>query len=389
MKAPKYVLDLSAKVARLRSAIALEQTTDFSISIRREHLYADSRVQIENAGAWDLRQRLRIEFVNEVGKDYGGMSREWFSILSQELAKPSLRLFAQSDSYRLMLNPGADVDAMHFVGLVCGLAIYHGMIVQLPFAPIVYKCMLGLLDLSTDDERGSPRSPQVVATLDEMRQIDAEFTNGLEWILKNDVTPLELTMVSQDRGIPLKEGGENIPVTEENKREYVDLVLYNRLVDGVRPQLAALVEGFLELVPASCLQGIEWSELETLLCGSQKLDIDEWRAHTVYTGLFDQHSELVATLWHLIADMTQHDRALLLRFVTGTDRLPVGGFAALQGTTGPQKFTVTSLDQRWEGLPTAHTCFNRLELPMYPDVRMLEPALFTAIRECVGRFDME
>lgn len=332
----------------------MEQTTDFSLLIRRDHLYTDSRLQVENAGAWDLRQRLRIEFVNEAGKDYGGMSREWFLILSQELCKPSLRLFVQSDSYRLMLSRGADIDTMRFVGLVCGLAVYHGMIVQLPFAPIVYKCMLGLLDLDS-----AAAIPKDFTSLDEMRQIDAEFTTGLEWILKNDVAPLELTMVSQDRGVPLKEGGEAIAVTDENKREYVDLVLFHRLVEDVRPQLVALVQGFHEFVPMSVLQGMEWSELETLLCGSQKLELEDWRANTVYTGSLDEHSEIVVTLWHLIADMTQHDRALLLRFVTGTDRLPVGGFAALQGTTGPQKFTVTSIDHRWEGLPTAHTCFNR------------------------------
>lgn len=55
-----------------------------------------------------------------------------------------------------------------------------------------------------------------------------------------------------------------------------------------------------------------------------QIDVDDWRAHTEYSG-FEADDEAVAWFWAAVEEMSQEDRAMLLRFVTGSPRAPLGG----------------------------------------------------------------
>lgn len=54
----------------------------------------------------------------------------------------------------------------------------------------------------------------------------------------------------------------------------------------------------------------------------------------------------------------QEDRARFLQFVTGTSRVPLQGFASLEGMNGPQKFQIHRDDRSTERLPCAHTWYD-------------------------------
>ena len=61
-------------------------------------------------------------------------------------------------------------------------------------------------------------------------------------------------------------------------------------------------------------------------------------------------------------------------------QVPLEGFQGLQGAEGTKKFSIhraynTNL------LPTAHTCFNQLDLPEYAAEEELKEKLLIAIRE--------
>lgn len=80
-----------------------------------------------------------------------------------------------------------------------------------------------------------------------------------------------------------------------------------------------------------------------------------------------------------------------MQFCTGTSRLPLGGFKALESNRGEKsKFTIQQVNYSlFKGplgnLPKAHTCFNRLELPKYPTEQHLREAVdFIAKNEIVG-----
>ena len=65
--------------------------------------------------------------------------------------------------------------------------------------------------------------------------------------------------------------------------------------------------------------------------------------------------------------------------------MPLDGFSALQGSEGVQRFGVhKAFDPQL--LPTAHTCFNQLDLPEYPSEEVMKAKLLLAIRECSEGF---
>ena len=69
----------------------------------------------------------------------------------------------------------------------------------------------------------------------------------------------------------------------------------------------------------------------------------------------------------------------MLQYVTGTSRVPAGGFARLQGRDGDAKaFELRLRDGGDAELPCAHTCFNRLDLPAYSSLAKVE-SVFDAL----------
>lgn len=54
--------------------------------------------------------------------------------------------------------------------------------------------------------------------------------------------------------IELKEGGASIPVTQESKREFVQLSAQYRLYSSIKDQIEALLTGFYEIIPKDLIQ---------------------------------------------------------------------------------------------------------------------------------------
>jgi len=97
--------------------------------------------------------------------------------------------------------------------------------------------------------------------------------------------------------------------------------------------------------------------------------VNDWRKHTIYRGeyaLLGETHPVMQMFWQVLAELTPEDRAKFLQFATGTSRVPVQGFSALQGNDGNVKqFTIESVTLEQSVFPRAHTCFNRVDLPLY------------------------
>jgi len=117
------------------------------------------------------------------------------------------------------------------------------------------------------------------------------------------------------------------------------------------------------------------------------INIADMEANTEFQNGFSDSSQVVIWFFDIIRAMSQDQQKLLLKFITGTTKVPVGGFAHLYGANGPQKFTLNRLTKT-AGLPAAHSCFNRLDLPDYKDKDELKKCLLIAISETQG-FDIE
>uniref|UniRef100_A0A8C9EGJ3 E3 ubiquitin-protein ligase n=1 Tax=Pavo cristatus TaxID=9049 RepID=A0A8C9EGJ3_PAVCR len=350
------------------------------ISVSRQTLFEDSFQQIMNMKPYDLRRRLYIIMRGEEGLDYGGIAREWFFLLSHEVLNPMYCLFeyAGKNNYCLQINPASSINPDHltyfrFIGRFIAMALYHGKFIDTGFTLPFYKRMLN-------------KRP----TLKDLESIDPEFYNSIIWTKENSLEEcgLELYFI-QDMEIlgkvtthELKEGGESIRVTEENKEEYIMLLTDWRFTRGVEEQTKAFLDGFNEVVPLEWLRYFDEKELELMLCGMQEIDMNDWQKNTIYRH-YTKNSKQIQWFWQVVKEMDNEKRIRLLQFVTGTCRLPVGGFAELIGSNGPQKFCIDKVGKEtW--LPRSHTCFNRLDLPPYKSYEQLKEKLLYAIEETEG-----
>ncbi|XP_072108351.1 E3 ubiquitin-protein ligase NEDD4-like isoform X9 [Mobula birostris] len=353
----------------------------FEMKLQRGNILEESYRRIMSLKRPDvLKARLWIEFESEKGLDYGGVAREWFFLLSKEMFNPYYGLFEYSatDNYTLQINPNSGLcnedhlSYFKFIGRVAGMAVHHGKLLDGFFIRPFYKMMLGKS-----------------ITLKDMESVDGEYFNSLRWILENDPTELDLRFCTDEENfgqtyqVDLKPNGSDMVVTNENKREYIDLVIQWRFVNRVQKQMNAFMEGFTELIPIDLIKIFDENELELLMCGLGDVDVNDWRQHTVYKNNYCTNHPVIQWYWKAVLLMDAEKRIRLLQFVTGTSRVPMNGFAELYGSNGPQLFTI----EQWgtpEKLPRAHTCFNRLDLPPYESFEDLREKLLLAVENAEG-----
>ncbi|OUC40417.1 HECT-domain protein [Trichinella nativa] len=348
----------------------------FDMHIRRDHVFEDSFraiMSVTTSRADVLKAKLWIEFDGEA--NYGGVAREWFFLLSHEMFNPYYGLFEYSamDNYTLQINPNSGLcnddhlSYFRFVGRVMGIALHHGKLLDAFFIRPFYKMMLG--------------KP---ICLNDMESVDSEYYNSLLWIEDNDPSELELRFVVDEEvfGVTqtreLKPGGADILVTNDNKNEYINLVIKWRFVSRVTDQMNALMSGLNEFIMQNLLTIFDPHELELLMCGLQKIDVKDWKDNTLYKGGYNANHPVIQNFWKCVLSFDNEMRSRLLQFVTGTSRVPMNGFRELYGSNGLQKFTI----EKWstpEMLPRAHTCFNRLDLPPYTSYQDLKDKLVKAI----------
>uniref|UniRef100_A0A8D2ZZI6 E3 ubiquitin-protein ligase NEDD4-like n=1 Tax=Scophthalmus maximus TaxID=52904 RepID=A0A8D2ZZI6_SCOMX len=353
----------------------------FEMKLHRNNIFEESYRRIMSLKRPDvLKARLWIEFESEKGLDYGGVAREWFFLLSKEMFNPYYGLFEYSatDNYTLQINPNSGLcnedhlSYFKFIGRVAGMAVFHGKLLDGFFIRPFYKMMLG---------------KQI--SLKDMESVDSEYYNSLKWILENDPTELDLRFCidednfGQTYQVDLKPSGSDMVVTNDNKKEYIDLVIQWRFVNRVQKQMNAFLEGFTELILIDLIKIFDENELELLMCGLGDVDVNDWRQHTVYKNGYCPNHPVIQWFWKVVLLMDAEKRIRLLQFVTGTSRVPMNGFAELYGSNGPQLFTI----EQWgtpEKLPRAHTCFNRLDLPTYESFEDLREKLLMAVENAQG-----
>ncbi|GAT29216.1 E3 ubiquitin--protein ligase Pub1 [Aspergillus luchuensis] len=271
---PQYKRDFRRKLIYFRSQPALRiMSGQCHVKVRRNNIFEDSYAEIMRQSASDLKKRLMIKFDGEDGLDYGGLSREFFFLLSHEMFNPFYCLFEYSahDNYTLQINPHSGVNPEHlnyfkFIGRVVGLAIFHRRFLDSFFIGAFYKMML-----------------RKKVSLQDMEGVDEDLHRNLAWTLENDIEGIiELTFCVDDEKfgerttIDLKPGGRDIPVTNENKHEYVELVTEWKIVKRVEEQFNAFMSGFNELIPADLVNVFDERELDF-----NRLDLPPYKTHDV------------------------------------------------------------------------------------------------------------
>ncbi|KAF8370863.1 eel-1, partial [Pristionchus pacificus] len=356
---------------------------DVPLRIRRAHIFSDSFRELFRLRGNEWKSRFYIMFEGEEGQDAGGLLREWFSVITREIFNPNYALFntAPGDRSTYMINKASYINPEHldyfkFVGRIIAKAIHDNKLLDCYFTRAFYKHILNLPVKYQDLESEDP-----------------EFYKSFDYLLNNPVETmgidLTFTLEVEEFGVvstrPLKEGGADIIVTDENKEEYVRLVCQMKMTSSIRRQLDAFLDGFYDVIPKTLIAMFNEQELELLISGLPDVDIDDLAANTEYRS-YTKNSKEIQWFWRALRSFEPEDRAKFLQFVTGTSKVPLNGFTALEGMNGAQKFSIHQDSRTGNRLPAAHTCFNQLDLPVYDSYEKLREALLLAIRECTEGF---
>lgn len=355
------------------------------LKVSRGSVLADSFHRLKGKSAQEWLGRLEVDFQGEEGLDLGGPTREWFSFISQDIFNANYALFilaANGASFqpnpRSYINPD-HLDYFTFIGRVIGKALLDGLCLEVHFTRSFYKHILG----------------QEV-TVSDLEDLDPDMYKGLQSLLTLDLDSNEVcecyfsyeeehfgTVITKE----LIPDGKQIRVTEQNKGDYVKRICSMKMTDGIQPQITAFLAGLYSLIPQSLLGLFDARELELVIAGIQEIDVSDLREHTEYQG-YGRDAPAIRWFWEVVEDMAPQERALLLQFVTGSSKVPLEGFRTLRGSSGIQRFQIHKSYAGPERLPTAHTCFNQLDLPDYPSKDVLRNRLMLAISEGSGYFGL-
>ena len=363
---------------KLHDESANETREKLTVNVRRNQVFLDSYRNIFFKPSDKIRKSiLDIKFNGEEGVDAGGITREWYQVLSRQIFDPNYALFIPVASDKTTFHPNRTswVNPEHltffkFVGMIIGKAVYDGYVLDCHFSRAVFKRILGKS-----------------VSLKDMESLDLDYYKSLVWMLENDITDIiveTFSVETDDYGehkiIDLIPNGRDISVTDENKQEYVKLIVEYRLLTSVKDQLDNFLEGFYSMIPRELVSIFDEQELELLVSGLPDIDVDDWKNNTTYEN-YSASSPQVQWFWRAVKSFDAEERAKLLQFATGTSKVPLNGFKELAGMNGISKFSIHRVYNSTDRLPTAHTCFNQIDLPEYESYTKLRNALLLAIRE--------
>lgn len=349
-----------------------------TINVRRDQVFLDSYRSLFFKSVDEFRNsRLEVNFKGEAGIDAGGVTREWYQVLSRQMFNPDYALFTAVSSDETTFHPNRTsyINPEHlsffkFIGRIIGKAIFDGCFLDCHFSRAVYKKILDR-----------------PVSLKDMENLDLEYFKSLMWMLENDITDIiteDFSVETDDYGehkiIDLVPNGRNIPVTEENKHEYVRLVVEYRLQTSVSEQMSNFIAGFHEIIPRDLIAIFDEQELELLISGLPDIDVADWQNNTNYHN-YSPSSEQIQWFWRAVKSFDNEERAKLLQFATGTSKVPLNGFKELRGANGGCKFNIHRDYMTTDRLPSSHTCFNQIDLPAYDSYETLRGSLLLAITE--------
>ncbi|OXB82040.1 UNVERIFIED_CONTAM: hypothetical protein H355_004123 [Colinus virginianus] len=342
--------------------------------------------QVVKLNASDLRlpsRAWKVKLVGEGADDAGGVFDDTITEMCQELETGVVDLLIPSPNAtaevgynrdRFLFNPSACLDEhlmqFKFLGILMGVAIRTKKPLDLHLAPMVWKqlCCIPLI-------------------LEDLEEVDLLYVQTLNSILHiedsgiteenfHEMIPLDSFVGQSADGkmVPIIPGGNSIPLTFSNRKEYVERAIEYRLHEMDR-QVAAVREGMSWIVPVPLLSLLTAKQLEQMVCGMPEISVEVLKKVVRYREVDEQH-QLVQWFWHTLEEFSNEERVLFMRFVSGRSRLPANTADI------SQRFQIMKVDRPYDSLPTSQTCFFQLRLPPYSSQLIMAERLRYAINNC-------
>jgi len=342
------------------------------LRVRREYIIEDTLSQVPYVPPRDFQKELKVVFDEEDGIDAGGVKKEYFQLMMKSLLDPSYGMFKYFPDTRLLWFSSHCLEQpseYELVGVLTGIAIYNGVILDLCMPSALYKKLVG-----------------IPTTLADLAALQPDLASGLQALLDydGDVAAVfgqtfEITAerFGENFSVELVEGGESIVVDNSNRHAYVAAYVAYILDVSVAPQFNAFARGFNKVCAGAAMSLFSCSELELLICGGKTLDFLQLREGAQYQDGFAADDAAVGFFWEVLNEFDEMEKKKFLKFVTGSDRCPIDGLAQL-------KLTISRNTDEDSRLPSAHTCFNHLLLPAYSSVDITRERVRFAMENTEG-----
>ena len=329
-----------------------------TINISRENCLEESIVEIKNVNLW---REVKINFKGEVSYDAGGLFREWFIILIEELEKKEKGIFerAECDEISYVFNKNLNEDSywvekyLCFLGKLMAKSIIDNITINLSFNILIYKLILEE-DIKFEDLKNI--DTYLYSSLLSLKQMTPEELDSMEIYYTYQYENSEGKLII-DELIP---DGENIKVS--NIDDYIEKRI-NYIVKKSKNLVKYIQDGLFKYIPKYILKSVNAYELELLICGRPFIDVNEWKQNSIYKGKFSKSSSCVKWFWEEIFKLNQENLRRFLQFSTGSSRVPINGFQNLESNRGElAKYCLNSVPYNKNGnnYIRAHTCFNIL-----------------------------
>lgn len=296
------------------------------------------------------------------------------------------------DSRFCYFNPHSfeTTDQFFLVGAVLGLAIYNSTILDVALPPFAFRKLLAAGPTAAAGAT-SYAKPSMTYSLEDLADYRPGLANGLRQLLEfeGDVESTfcrdfvaDVERFGQITQIPLCPEGEKRPVTNANRREFVDLYVRYLLDTAVARQFEPFKRGFFTVCGGNALSLFRPEEIELLIRGSDEpLDIASLQAVSLYENWpvpgTAETEPVVQWFWQEFQAAHPKDQRKLLSFITGSDRIPAMGATNLI-------IKLSCLGEDSPRFPVARTCFNMLSLWRYSSKEKLERMLWRAVHESEG-----
>lgn len=344
----------------------------FHLRVNRLSL-VDSTIREIHKSSWkDFKKPLKVKFDGEEAEDEGGVRKEFFLLILKEMLDPKYGMFREfEDSRQIWFSPVSfeGEDMYGLIGVLCGLAIYNFTIINLPFPLALYKKILG--------------EPVDISDLKDLMPIVGRSMQQLMDYAEDDVVDvfcmtfsLTQDVYGEIQTIQLKPNGENIPVTQENKQEFLDLYIDHVFNKAVERPFHYFMEAFQRVCGGHILNLFMAKELMSIVVGNDDYDWDALENSAEYKGGYESQDVVIRWFWEVLHALPLEEKKKFLMFLTGSDRCPAQGMKAIKIIIQP------GTDDRF--LPVAHTCFNLLDLPRYATKEKLRYKLQQAIQQMLG-----
>ncbi|XP_018666987.2 putative E3 ubiquitin-protein ligase HERC4 [Ciona intestinalis] len=349
------------------STHAMLETPVLELEVRRSDLLQDALNRLAMVDVRSFKKPLMVKFDGEEGQDEGGVRKEFFMLILKEVLDPKYGMFRFYDESHLIWFSDWELESemMYFlVGLICGLAIYNDTIIDICFPLVLYKKLLGEPPLFTD-----------------LAELDPTLSRSMNHLLEyqSDVHSIEDTFclnftVSRDNfgettEVDLIAGGSNIPVTADNRKEYVQSYINHLFNTSVQKKFEAFNKGFHKVCGGKILQLFRATELMEMVVGNQNYNWEEFEKSADYKGEYYRQHPVIRIFWRVFHKFSLEEKKDFLLFLTGSNKIPITGV----------KIIIQPVKTSENHLPVAHTCFNLLDLPYYTTEHIMDMKLKQAM----------